>query len=120
MVKGTLISCVQPFGQWPRSAGGKEYRGIVTQRFTYTRDLKGPWQLFDNEDDPFQLKNLVNDPKAAKILADLDKRLRRVLKERNDRFLPGLDYVKEWGYVIDETETMPYIKMNYEVKPIVK
>ncbi len=53
-VEETLISCVQPFGQWPRDKGGKEYRGIVTPRYTYTRDLNGPWQLFDNREDPFK------------------------------------------------------------------
>ncbi len=119
-VEETLISCVQPFGQWPRSRGGKEYRGIVTQRYTYTRDLNGPWQLFDNREDPFQMNNLVGDPKAAKLQADLDKRLSRVMKARKDKFRPGLEYVKKWGYVIDETETVPYIKMNYEGKPIVE
>uniref|UniRef100_UPI0035930F93 sulfatase/phosphatase domain-containing protein n=1 Tax=Persicitalea sp. TaxID=3100273 RepID=UPI0035930F93 len=116
----TLISCVQPFGQWPRSRGGKEYRGIVTQRFTYTRDLSGPWQLFDNKEDPYQLNNLIGNAKAAKLQVDLDKRLSKVLRERKDKFLPGLEYVKKWSYVIDETETVPYIKMNYEGKPIVE
>ena len=119
-VEETLISCVQPFGQWPRSRGGKEYRGIVTQRYTYTRDLSGPWLLFDNKEDPYQLNNLVGNPKAAKLQADLDKRLSKVLRERKDKFRPGLEYVRKWGYVIDETETVPYHKINYEGKPIVE
>ncbi|MCX6732905.1 MAG: sulfatase-like hydrolase/transferase, partial [Candidatus Roizmanbacteria bacterium] len=55
----TLISCVQPFGQWSRANGGKEYRGIRTENYTYVRDLKGPWLLFDCVNDPFQLNNLV-------------------------------------------------------------
>ena len=33
-VNETLISCVQPFGQWSRKMGGKEYRGIVTKQYT--------------------------------------------------------------------------------------
>ncbi len=116
----TLISCVQPFGQWSRDIGGKEFRGIVTQRYTYTRDLNGPWQLFDNKEDPYQMNNLVSNPKAAKLQADLDKRLSKVLRERKDKFLPGLEYVKKWGYVIDQTETVPYRDMNYEGKPVVE
>ena len=119
-VEETLISCVQPFGQWSRDKGGKEFRGIVTPRYTYTRDLNGPWQLFDNKEDPYQMNNLVSNPKAAKLQADLNKRLNKVLKERKDKFLPGLEYVRKWGYVIDETETVPYIKMNYEGKPVVE
>jgi len=116
----TLISCVQPFGQWTRARGGKEYRGIVTQRYTYTRDLNGPWQLFDNEKDPYQMDNLVGKSESSKLQADLDKRLTKVLRARKDKFLPGLEYVKKWGYVIDETETVPYNKINYEGKPIVE
>lgn len=119
-VKETLISCVQPFGQWSRDRGGKEYRGLFTGRYTYTRDLKGPWQLFDNEKDPYQLNNLIGSHESKKIQADLDKRLTRVLRERNDKFRPGLEYVKQWNYVIDKTETVPYNKMNYEGKPIVE
>ena len=119
-VEETVISCVQPFGQWSRDKGGKEYRGIVTPRYTYTRDLNGPWLLFDNEKDPFQLNNLVGKTDSKKIQADLDKRLTKVLRARNDKFRPGLEYVKQWNYVIDETETVPYIKMNYEGKPILE
>ncbi len=66
------------------------------------------------------MKNLVGNPKVAKLQADLDKRLNKVLRERKDKFLPGLEYIKKWGYVIDETETVPYIKVNYEGKPIVE
>jgi hypothetical protein len=40
------------------------------------------------------------------------------LKIRKDEFLPGLDYIKKWNYVIDATETVPYVKMNYQGLPI--
>ncbi len=47
-----LIECPSPFGQWDRSSGGREYRGVRTRRYTYVRDLKGPWLLYDNETGP--------------------------------------------------------------------
>ena len=72
----TLIGCVQPFGQWNRvKHGGREYRGIKTLRYTYTRDLNGPWLLFDNEEDPYQMMNLVGNPKFRTLQKDLDMRL---------------------------------------------
>ena len=114
----TLISCVQPFGQWIRSKGGKEYRGLMTENYTYVRDLKGPWLLFDRTKDPFQLNNLVGQPSLAAIQSKLDRDLLNELKIRKDEFLPGLDYVKKWNYVIDATETVPYVKMNYQGLPI--
>ena len=116
----TLISCVQPFGQWSRNSGGKEYRGLVTRRYTYVRDLQGPWLLFDNMEDPFQLRNLIGDKKAARIAKELDKQLRKALSVRNDEFRPGMEYVKEWNYFVDETGTVPYREVNYQGKPIVE
>ncbi len=117
-VEATLISCVQPFGQWPRRKGGKEYRGVFTKRYTYVKDLTGPWLLFDNLKDPYQLQNLVADPLYQTIKIDLEKKLMSLLKERHDDFLPGMEYIKKWHYTIDETETVPYNKINYEGKPI--
>jgi arylsulfatase A-like enzyme len=40
--ESALLMCVVPFGQWTRSRGGKEYRGVRTARYTYVRDLNGP------------------------------------------------------------------------------
>lgn len=114
----TLISCVQPFGQWDRAKGGKEYRGIVTQRYTYARDLNGPWVLFDNQMDPFQMNNLVGQASFEELQTSLDKGLKKELALRKDQFLLGMEYIKKWNYVVDDTETVPYIKMNYEGKPI--
>lgn len=117
-VTHTLISCVQPFGQWVRSKGGKEYRGLMTENYTYVRDLKGPWLLFDRTKDPYQMNNLVGKPSVAAIQSKLDRDLLTELKIRKDEFLPGLDYVKKWNYVIDATETVPYVKINYQGLPI--
>src|SRR5262249_4014366 len=47
-----LIQCPSPFGEWERRKGGREYRGIRTERYTYVRDLNGPWLMFDNQMDP--------------------------------------------------------------------
>ena len=114
----TLISCVQPFGQWTRAKGGKEYRGLMTENYTYVRDLKGPWLLFDRTKDPFQLHNLVGQAPTLAIQNKLDRDLMNELTKRKDEFLPGLDYVKKWNYVIDATETVPYVKINYQGLPI--
>ncbi len=104
-----LITCVQPFGQWNRvQHGGKEYRGLRTQRYTYTRDLNGPWLLFDNKKDPFQLNNLIGNADYATVQADLDQQLSKRLKAHGDEFLPGMEYIKKWGYPVDETGTVPY------------
>jgi len=115
-----LISCYQPFGQWSRSIGGKEYRGLRTKQYTYVRDLNGPWLLYDNKNDKYQMNNLVNKPEHARIQKDLDNRLMNLLVTLDDNFLPGMEYVRKWGYVVDKTETIPYRKINYQGLPIIE
>jgi arylsulfatase A-like enzyme len=104
-----VITCVQPFGQWNRPQhGAREYRGLRTRRYTYARDLDGPWLLFDNELDPYQLENLSNRPEHAELQAHLDALLRERLETQGDEFLPGAAYLERWGYEVDETGTVPY------------
>ncbi len=105
-----LITCPAPFGQWSYMRGGREFRGIRTLRYTYVRDLAGPWLLFDNKRDPHQLKNLVHKPEFAKLQAELESALQRKLKESEDQFRPSVEYVKRWGYKLDQSGTVPYTR----------
>ena len=103
-----LLQCPQPFGQWTRDRGGREYRGLRTGQYTYVRSLDGPWLLYDNEADPFQLNNLIDDPEYADVRRELDAWLQRRLDARGDEFLPGADYIRQWGYTVNESGTVPY------------
>jgi arylsulfatase A-like enzyme len=103
-----LISCPSPFGQWTRANGGKEYRGVRTRRYTYVRDLNGPWLLYDNKQDPYQLNNLCNEPEHRKLQNELESILTQKLKQTNDEFMPGPEYIKKWGYEVDESGTVMY------------
>ena len=112
VIKGTqppdndaaLIMCPVPFHQWSYKQGGREYRGVRTPRYTYVRDLKGPWLLYDNKSDPYQLKNLCNEPDYAQIQHKLDRILSRKLRETNDQFLPGPKYMAKWNYQWDGSD----------------
>ncbi len=104
----TVIQCVTPFGEWHRGVGGKEFRGVRTERYTYVKDLDGPWLLFDNKEDPHQMKNLVKDAASDKLRAEMDALLTKKLKARNDEFLSGDAYVKKWDYKVDARGTVPY------------
>ncbi|MFW6189947.1 MAG: sulfatase [Planctomycetota bacterium] len=97
-----LLQCPSPFGNWPRQRGGREYRGVRTTRHTYVRDLEGPWLLFDNERDPYQLDNLVDRPEEAELQAEMERRLRGKLEAVGDEFLPAEAYLERWGYEVDE------------------
>jgi len=104
-----LLACFQPFGQYSRQKGGREFRGVRTARYSYVRDLCGPWLLYDNKTDPFQQCNLVNQPEYAAIQRHLEDELNRKLREQHDTFECGEAYIKKWGYQVDETGTVPYI-----------
>ena len=96
-----LIMCPVPFHQWNYQQGGREYRGVRTRRYTYVRDLKGPWLLYDNRADPYQQTNLCNNPEHAQTQQELEKMLSVKLKETNDEFLPGPEYMARWNYQWD-------------------
>jgi arylsulfatase A-like enzyme len=104
-----LIACYHPIADWWHGLGGREYRGLRTKRYTYARSLDGPWLLFDNQEDPYQMDNLVSKPESQNLVGDLDRWLQQKLDERNDDFLPGLDYCHRWDYPLDERETVPLL-----------
>lgn len=103
-----LIYCPHPFGQFLRQDGGREYRGLRTRNHTYARDLAGPWLLYDNEADPYQLVNLIDHPDVQSLQAELEELLQRKLSERGDWFLRGESYIEKWNYTLDETGTVPF------------
>jgi arylsulfatase A-like enzyme len=113
-----LIACYHPFGQWPPVKGGKEYRGIRTENFTYVKDLNGPWLLFDNSKDTFQMNNLVNNPDYSAAQKELDRKLKSLLKETNDDFRPSSFYISKWNYEVDKNGTVPYNKRKFEGSPV--
>jgi len=104
---GALLACFHPFGEYSRPVGGREYRGIRTARYTYCRTLDGPWLLYDNDSDPFQLVNLVDQPHYADMQAELEALLQRELDAIGDEFLDGMAYINSWGYPLDDTGTVP-------------
>lgn len=107
-IEGALLQVMHPSAEWTRFHGGKEYRGIRTERYTYVRDLFGPWLLFDNENDPYQLINLLFEDKNLSVQKELNEQLNKLLKERSDKFLPGDEYIKKWGYTVDSSGTVPF------------
>jgi arylsulfatase A-like enzyme len=93
-----LIECVAPFAEWNRAMGAREWRGVRTIRYTYVRDINGPWLLYDNLDDPYQQKNLIGLPEAAELQQAMEALLEKKLKQAHDEFKPADYYLEKWGY----------------------
>jgi arylsulfatase A-like enzyme len=104
--RAALIMNISPFAE---NFAGKEYRGLRTARYTYVRSLDGPWLLFDNQTDPYQLKNLVNLSAYSAIQSDLETKLKAKLAALNDEFKPRAYYLKKWGFKVKaKNGELPY------------
>ena len=91
-----LLSLPVPITE-ARRYGFAEYRGLRTARHTYVRSIHGPWLLYDNQADPFQMRNLAGRAEAKDLQARLDRELDARLKQRKDDFLPAAEYVRRAG-----------------------
>ncbi|MHB8897996.1 MAG: sulfatase family protein [Thermoguttaceae bacterium] len=103
--RAALYMGVAPFN---RPAFSQPYRAIRTDRYTYVRGLEGPWLLFDNQADPYQLDNMASKPASAAVQGDLDRRLSETLAKIGDPFHPGPWYVQQWGYQVGPHGSVPY------------
>ncbi|WP_236032774.1 sulfatase family protein [Algoriphagus pacificus] len=113
--EATLIMLPVPFHEWQFKNGGREYRGIRTRRYTYVTDLLGPWLLYDNEKDPYQLTNLVNQAEYKGLQKEMEAILKRKLKATHDQFLPADEYMTQWNYLYDRSDSLRaenYLEIN--------
>jgi len=94
--RGALLCLAAPITE-ARRYGFAEYRGLRTPRHTYVRSIHGPWLLYDNQTDPYQMHNLIGKSEAKDLQARLNRDLDAELKRRKDDFLPAADYLKRAG-----------------------
>jgi arylsulfatase A-like enzyme len=102
--RASLIMSVAPFGK----DDFKAYRGVRTARYTYVRDTDGPWLLYDNQEDPYQMNNLVNEPARAELQAELEAELQRQLDRNGDAFLTAEQSLAKWDYTVEAGGAIPY------------
>jgi len=83
------LACYRPHHQVGYANFGRDYRGFRSERYTYCRDRRGPWLLFDHLEDPYQLHNLVGYQTHRALVDGLDLRLDELLERRGDPFETG-------------------------------
>ena len=109
--QGPESAFFQIFG--PFHAGGVEFgwRGVRTQRHMYARRESEPWVLYDLQQDPYELNNLVNDPGSSAIREELEEKLTAWMEKTGDSWefdwtAPlednGRLYKHETFYTVDE------------------
>jgi arylsulfatase A-like enzyme len=60
------------------------WRALRTRDLMYARTAEKPWLLFDLSKDPWQQKNLVDDPASQALVKQMDARLTAIMKETGD------------------------------------
>ena len=99
-----LFMAVSPFG----ADDYKSYRGIRTSRYSYVRDSDGPWLLYDNVVDLYQMNNLIDDPSCSELRETLDAELQAHLKRNGDSVMPKEKALEKWGYTVNKGGEIPY------------
>lgn len=76
---------------------GYEWRGWRTERFTYAVYRLGKKELFfDNINDPFQTKNLIDDPSFAAVIKTIKNKMYAEMQRVGDDFEKNSFYKKYW------------------------
>jgi arylsulfatase A-like enzyme len=65
------------------------WRGIHTGQYSYARTEEGAMLLFDNKADPYQMKNLANQPEAEGLQGELDEILTKMMAKNGDSWSVG-------------------------------
>ena len=102
--RAAVIMSVSPFSGSLKTP----YRGIRTARYTYVRKPDGPWLLYDNEKDPWQMNNLVAAQEPSTLQKKLDEQLQAELKKIHDDFKPRQHYLDKWGYKLSAGGAISY------------
>ncbi len=60
------------------------WRGVRTDNAMYARTEAGPWLLYDLNRDPYELKNLAQDPASAPLRNEMEAKLAAWMKRTGD------------------------------------
>ncbi|MEX0694298.1 MAG: sulfatase [Rhodospirillales bacterium] len=88
--------------QYPDYKGKRlEYRGVITERYTYVRTIDEAWLLYDNIEDPYQMTNLIDDARFENIQAHLEKLMQGHMDAIGDEIMPREHYHEQFNIVFD-------------------
>ena len=85
------------------------YRAIRTSRYTFVKTTEDVYYLFDDVEDPYQLKNLAT-TEVVDFQKEFEQELSQQLEKIGDPFREKEYYLKKWGYEVDEFGQVPYLR----------
>lgn len=75
---------LQIFGPFDGDETTGGWRGVRAQRYLYARHRDKPWVLYDLANDPFEQKNLADDPASARLRAEMEQKLNAWMQRTGD------------------------------------
>ena len=84
------------------------YRAIRTNRHTFVWTSEDVYYLFDDVEDPYQLKNLADTPEMTDAQKELEQELSEQLEKIGDPFREKEYYLEKWGYEVGEFGNVSY------------
>lgn len=73
------------------------WRGVRTRQHTYAAWRGGDGVLFDNDADPYQMRNLFHEAECIELRAGLEAELQGWLARLGDRFASGEEHLADLG-----------------------
>ncbi len=94
--RAALYMNLCPFG---RNYGDEEFRAIQTARYRYIKTHEGPYMLFDIQNDPYEMENLIDSANLVDVQKELDQKLMEELQRIGEEdILPRAYYLEKFGY----------------------
>lgn len=90
-----MMNTASSFMSFKGDGGVPVWRGVKTPRFTYVLWRTGEEELYDDVEDPYQLRNLVPEPTREGTVEELRERLKQLMASAHDVFPPGRAYA-DW------------------------
>lgn len=92
--EGSLMMCTGPTAMF---GDGNEWRAYRTKQYLYgVFKADGQEVLFDHKEDPFEMKNLANEPGFENIKQEMKAQMERKMRTIGDTFEHNTWYEKNW------------------------
>lgn len=104
----------QIFGPYQSGGVTAAWRGVRTQHHMYARMEQSPWVLYNLQQDPYQLRNLVDSPECAPILADMEQRLSTWMEATGD------SWKLNWTHPVEDAGRLYRFETFYSVDDYLK
>jgi arylsulfatase A-like enzyme len=100
----------QILGPYHNITTKKGWRGVRTDRYMYARTEDEPWVLFDLENDPYELNNLIDDPAARPLRIEMEHKLADWMHKTGD------DWSITWTFPVEDKGRLYKYKTFYTVE----